>query len=161
VVAVTSFDELFAREYDAVVRALTVAAGDRNRAEEWAQDAFATAFRRWRAVSETERPVTWIYVVALRKGRRDLRRDASRPQPQTPAGRDVAHDVATAADIRSAIATLPPRQRTVVVMTYFGGLSTAEIANGLGIAQGTVKATLHQARQGLAHLLTEEALECP
>jgi DNA-directed RNA polymerase specialized sigma24 family protein len=46
-------------------------------------------------------------------------------------------------------------------MTYFGGLSTAEIANGLGIAQGTVKATLHQARQGLAHLLTEEALECP
>src|SRR2546430_15882146 len=73
---VRDFDDFFQAEYDGVLRALTLAFHDRQRAEEAAQDAFATAYRRWRTVSRTDRPGTWVYVVALHAERRRLAREA-------------------------------------------------------------------------------------
>ena len=52
--------------------ALTI--NDRDRAEEVVQEAFARAFRRWRTVSRMERPVGWVYVVALNAERSRWRR---------------------------------------------------------------------------------------
>jgi RNA polymerase sigma factor (sigma-70 family) len=51
--------------------------------------------------------------------------------------------------VRDALATLAPRQRAVLVLRYYEGLSEREIAAQLGIATGTVKS---QARDGLARL---------
>jgi RNA polymerase sigma-70 factor (sigma-E family) len=51
--------------------------------------------------------------------------------------------------VRDALATLAPRQRTVLVLRYYEGLSEREIASELGIATGTVKS---QARDALARL---------
>src|SRR5437870_2784234 len=79
---VRDFDDFFQAEYDGVLRALTLAFHDRQRAEEAAQDAFATAYRRWRTVSRTDRPGTWVYVVALRA---ECRR--GRPRRCPPAAR--------------------------------------------------------------------------
>lgn len=144
-----------------MVRALAVAAGGHAEAEEWAQDAFAAAYRRWKTVAVADRPAAWVYVVALRSGRRRLRRDEQRPAPSQVLAGDFAERVATTVDVRTALDSLTTRQKTVIVMTYFGGLATAEIASGLGIAQGTVKATLHQARGRLVSLLTTEGVsEC-
>ena len=44
-----------------------------------------------------------------------------------------------------ALATLPPRQREVLVLRYYGGLSEAEIAEATGITRGTVKSTASRA----------------
>lgn len=51
--------------------------------------------------------------------------------------------------VRSALAGLAPRQRAVLVLRYYEGLTEAEIAATLGIAAGTVKS---HARDGLARL---------
>ena len=52
--------------------------------------------------------------------------------------------------VRSALAGLPERQRLAVVLRYFAGLSTAETADAMGCASGTVKSTLHAALASLA-----------
>ena len=64
------FKAFFAQEYPIVVRALRLAVGDDGNAEELAQEAFARAWSRRRTVSVMERPVAWVYVVALNVERR-------------------------------------------------------------------------------------------
>ena len=57
--------------------------------------------------------------------------------------------------VREALRALPRRQREVTVLRYYLGLDVREIAEHLGIAEGTVKAMLFRARQSLAALLHE------
>lgn len=51
--------------------------------------------------------------------------------------------------LERAIDRLPPEQREAVVLCHRAGLSQAEAAAALGIAEGSVKARLHRARQKL------------
>ncbi len=150
---VEGFDDFVAVHYESVRRALTVVLGDVQRAEDVTQEAFAQALRRWSAVSAMERPSAWLYVVAMNRARRDLRREV-RPTCITrpaPAG-DIAGAVATSVGIETALASLAPRQRAVVVLRYLADLSTAQVAEAMGCAEGTVKSTLHAA---LVHLRVE------
>ena len=63
--SVGGFETFFDDHYGQVLRSLAFAIGDRDRAEDLTQEAFARAYQRWGRVSEMERPVTWVYVVAL------------------------------------------------------------------------------------------------
>jgi len=60
-------------------------------------------------------------------------------------------------ELASALLALAPRRRTVVFLRYFADLPLREIAELLGIAEGTVSATLAQARDELHAALTENA----
>jgi RNA polymerase sigma-70 factor, ECF subfamily len=149
---VDDFETFFGECYGSVVRAVAAAVGDRGRAEDLAQEAFARAFRRWRVVSVMERPVTWVYVVALNAERKRWRRE-ERASPcddriDAAAG-DLAGGVTTAIVVRDALARLAPRQRCAVALRYLADLQIAEIADVMGCAEGTVKATLHQALRKL------------
>ena len=62
---------------------------------------------------------------------------------------DQADAVAERDFLLRALAGLPPRQRTVLVLRYYNDLSEAEIAGVLGCSVGTVKS---QASRGLARL---------
>lgn len=64
------FETFFEENYEAVRRSLAVAFGEPVMAEELAQDAFTRALASWRRVSQMERPAGWVYIVALRAGRR-------------------------------------------------------------------------------------------
>src|SRR5215469_11369528 len=119
-----SFDRFFDRQYEPVVRSLTLVFGDRNRAEDAAQGAFERAYRKWRMVSEMDRPGTWVYVVALRDARRSLARDerVSVDLPVEDPGVDSFEELADSAlSIQFALAQLPLRQRAAVVLRYLGG----------------------------------------
>jgi RNA polymerase sigma factor (sigma-70 family) len=150
------FEAFFGHHYDAVVRSLTLAFGDRARAEDAAQAAFERALRKWRVVSKMERPATWVYVVALRGERRRLRRNHNDIVGQEPPSPDVAERVAAEEWIRQALESLPLRQRTAVVLRHLAGLSVAETAHVMGCAEGTVKATVHAAFATLRVELDEE-----
>ncbi|MBX6377813.1 MAG: sigma-70 family RNA polymerase sigma factor, partial [Clostridia bacterium] len=63
---------------------------------------------------------------------------------------------ARATAVMSALGSLPPSARQVVVLHYYHGLSVAEIAAALGCAEGTVKSRLWRARARLAEALREE-----
>jgi DNA-directed RNA polymerase specialized sigma24 family protein len=58
--------------------------------------------------------------------------------------------------VRAAVRQLPQRQRDALYLRFYLGFDYAAIAEILGIEVGTVSATLHAARAGLAHNLKEE-----
>jgi RNA polymerase sigma factor (sigma-70 family) len=154
-----SFDNFFERQYEPIVRSLTLVFGDRGRAEDAAQAAFERAYRKWRTVSEMHRPGTWVYVVALRDARRAMARDerVSSDLPiEDPAVDGIEDFAVTSLSIQYALAQLPLRQRAAVVLRYLGGLSVAEVAEAMGCAEGTVKATLHAALLRLRVEFSEE-----
>ena len=153
------FDEFFANYYDDLARTLTVALADRTAAEEAAQEAMTRALRRWRHVRGLERPAAWLYVVAMNHVRDRWRRE--RREPSWGSGResstaDPSGGVATALSVRDAITTLPARQREAVVLRYLADLPLADVAEAMGCAVGTVKATLHQALASLRVELKED-----
>jgi RNA polymerase sigma-70 factor (ECF subfamily) len=148
-VEVQDFEAFLLAYYEPVRRGVALALGNVERAEDVTQEAFARAFRRWRSVSVMDQPVGWVYVVAMNQARHDLRREQ---RPSARAGveaTDTAGAVATAVTLETALKTLAPRQRAVVVLRYLADLSTAQVAEAMGCAEGTVKSTLHTA---LAHL---------
>jgi RNA polymerase sigma-70 factor, ECF subfamily len=67
----------------------------------------------------------------------------------------VSDGPASAIDLERALARLPSHQRAVVVLHDVEGFTHEEIAQQLGVAVGTSKATLSRARSALRHMLTD------
>lgn len=155
------FDRLFAAHYDRLVRTLTVVAGDRETAADAVQDAFVKAHLRWRRISRYDDPIGWVRRVAINGLRDDHRRQgrrlraigrlAGRTAPSTP---PVEID-----EFDRLLAELPKQQRAVTALFYVDGLGVAEIAEALGIATGSVKSHLHDARRRLRPVLEREREE--
>jgi len=159
-VEMRDFDGFFGAEYLRVLRSLTLVLRDRQRAEDAAQEAFARAYRRWSSVGRMERPGTWVYVVALRAERRRLARDATRPDSALEAiAADRIDDAVDRVWVLDALDRLTPRQRCAVVLRYYADLSVADIAEAMGCAPGTVKATLHTALERLQVRMSADAAE--
>jgi hypothetical protein len=82
---VEGFETFFEDNYGAVLRSVAFALGDRDRAEDLTQEAFARAYQRWGRVAAMERPVTWVYVVALNAERTSTSFATSSPfSPERP-----------------------------------------------------------------------------
>jgi RNA polymerase sigma-70 factor (sigma-E family) len=139
------FAEFFDENYAKVLGALRLVISDRGQAEDRAQEGFLRAYRQWSRIRSMDRPVTWVYVVALNAERRRWKRriDTNEQGPEI-AVPDIAGSVVTIVTIRDALDCLTERQRTMVVLRFFSELQIAEIARVMGCADGTVKATLHQ-----------------
>ena len=155
-VAVDGVEELFAHEYVRLVRALSVAF-DAESAADAVQEAFIAADRRWSRVGSYDDPAAWVRRVAVNRllnGRRDRGRRA-----EILAGIRVlpAEDLtAELLDLRRAVGQLPDAMRVAVCLRYLAGLQIDEIATVVGVASGTVKSNLHDARIRLRQLLMED-----
>ena len=152
------FEAFFEDNYGSVWRAVALTIGDRSRAEDVVQEAFSRAYRRWRTVSVMERPVAWVYVVALNAQRKEWNREQRRVTSVEldEASGDHAGPVVTAIALRESLLQLTGRQRAAVVLRYLADLNTADVAQVMGCAEGTVKATLHQALRKLRVDLEDE-----
>jgi RNA polymerase sigma factor (sigma-70 family) len=62
-------------------------------------------------------------------------------------------------DVTRALAALPRRQREATVLRYYLGMDVKEVAEVLGMSEGTAKTTLFRARQALSRALGEPDLE--
>jgi RNA polymerase sigma factor (sigma-70 family) len=148
--AARSYEAFFDENYESVRRALTVALVDSALAEDAAQDAFARAYIHWRTVSAMDRPAGWVYVVALRGGRRQRGRRVGvvPPTPETdPIGTMLEREA-----LEPTLARLPERQRIAIVLRYLADLPLVDVAAAMGCKVGTAKSTLHTA---LARLRVE------
>jgi RNA polymerase sigma factor (sigma-70 family) len=143
-------------DYASVVAILSVVTDSRDAAEDAVAEALARFWERARRGEEVESLRSWVLVVAMNLLRSRARRLATatkhllRINRQAAASADQSAEVAAVVDLRVAIAQLPPRQRELVVLHYLADLPVAEVAEHLGLAVGTVKAGLHQARDALA-----------
>jgi RNA polymerase sigma-70 factor (ECF subfamily) len=145
------FDAFWRREHLRVVAFAYALTGSRSAAEDLAQDAFAAAATSW---SKLDNPQAWVRRVVSNRAISRWRRQGR----ETRALSRLAHqrDTYTMADedalFWDAVRRLPRRQAQVVALYYLDDLSVGEIAQTLGIAAGTVKATLHHARAALGKM---------
>jgi RNA polymerase sigma factor (sigma-70 family) len=153
-----AFESWYRAEHPRMLAALAVVARDPDLAQEVVAEAFARAFQRWDRVGEMDSPGGWTYRVALNVLRRRARRAAleRRLLPRL-APRTSITVPAYAVEVWQVVTELPPRMRTAVALRYLGSLTEAEVADVMGIAPGTVAATLHDARRRLAPLLASDA----
>ena len=121
------------------------------------QDTVLRAWQKWHTYrADRGAPRAWLVAILLDRARR--RRTRTRPEismadpPDQP--RDDQRPDPALAD---ALERLPGRQRQVIELYYLADLPVAEVAAVLGIAQGTVKSQLRDARLALRRLLLEES----
>jgi RNA polymerase sigma-70 factor (ECF subfamily) len=160
--------EAFETLYDRYVRPVFGLAlrrlGDRGHAEDAVQEAFAAI---WRSAS-TYRPERgaaggWLYTVARNAIVDRLRRngptvDAELPELASsepgPARRSEDSDVAWR--VHRALEELQPREREVIELAYWSGMSQSEVARYLHLPLGTVKTRTRSALARLASMLEGE-----
>ena len=129
--------------------------GDYQMAEDALQSALVKAYGSWRRVHGGDNPEAYVRRIVVNQIRAWWRRKSHRaeyPADLTDHHRRVEpHEerFALTDQVWRALDTLPPRQRAVIVLRYFGDLSELEIAETLGVRPGTVKS---QASVGLASL---------
>ena len=152
--ALTDGDEiepLFRAHYARLVRALALVCGDGEVAADAVQEAFVRAHIRWRRLRHYDDPVGWIRRVALNLVRDDHRRTVRK---QRAVARLASEPVVIGPEpepdrLTTLLGALPRQQRMAVALYYVDGLSIAEVAATMGLAEGSVKSHLHDARQRL------------
>jgi len=125
-----------------------------SRAEELTQEVFVLAWQKLGSFRGASAFSTWLYRLAtntvlghLRSQGRWDERFATLDEPLERAGDLPRPD--SGIDLERAIAALPPAARLVFLLSQVEGYRHAEIAELIGIAEGTSKAHLHHARQQL------------
>jgi RNA polymerase sigma-70 factor (sigma-E family) len=146
-----------------LIRLAVVMLGSRQSAEDIVHDAFCGLYRRWHDLAETGKALPYVRSSVLNGCRSELR---SRTRAVRRAGAVMPDSVASAEhdaligeehrQVLTALRQLPPRQREALVLRYFLDLPEPEIAQSMGISQGTVKSTTSRALAALARLLGEQ-----
>ena len=151
---------LFEQYYEPLVRMLYRRTGDRDRAEDLAQETFARAVE-----APPHNPRPWLFAVALNLVREDGRRSVRRGRhlelirtesPVMTTSPDQEFDRAEdTARVRRALATLNDRDREALLLKA-EGFNYEEIAATLGLAKGAIGTTLARARRRLVEAYREE-----
>ena len=164
-----AYRELVSRYASAAVNVAARLVRDRALAEDLAQEGFVRAFARLRTFDPRRRFSAWFFQVLhnvavdyLRQRRVEtvpldvtnaeghVALSAGAPSPEAEAERS---ELASA--LEGALSRLRHEYREAVVLRYQQGLTVQEIADVLGVPEGTVKTFLYRARKELAAMLSE------
>ncbi|HEU0130654.1 MAG TPA: SigE family RNA polymerase sigma factor [Mycobacteriales bacterium] len=146
-------DELVAARGDALLRFAYLLCGDAYLAEDLVQTVLARAYAKWRRVAAADRPEAYLKKMIVNE-HLSWRRRRSSGEVVTAAVGDsavAARDdaVADRDAVWRLLATLPRRQRAVLVLRYYEDLDDAAVAAALGCSESTVRS---YASRGLAAL---------
>jgi len=137
--------------------------GDRGRAEDAVQETFASVWRSARTYRPDRGPgAPWLYAVARNaivdrsRGRTDVGAEAPDRPSDEPDPSERTEQSWVAWRVHRALEELPEREREVIALAYWSGLSQSEVAEFLGIPLGTVKTRTRAGLQRLADLLEGE-----
>jgi RNA polymerase sigma-70 factor (ECF subfamily) len=138
--------------------------GDWHRAEELFQEAFLALWQE-RGRYDWSRPFRpWLFGIAARKCQAEYRRAAASSESlsdwlesstgsREPSPVEAAVQAETATLVAAAVATLPPKQRAVLVMRVYSGMEYAEIAQAMERSQATIRSEMFHALAGLRRYL--------
>lgn len=140
-----------------VMRRLAVRLTDASSADDVVQEALLRAWQRRSTYDEGRGPAAgWLLAIVADRARRHRTRTrvhASLEEAPDAASQDHARDL----DLERAVERLSGRQRLAVELYYFVGADVATCAAAMDCAEGTVRATLHQARARLRELIGDES----
>jgi RNA polymerase sigma-70 factor (ECF subfamily) len=154
-----AFGELVRRHRDRMWAVALRTLGDREEAADALQDAFVSAFRAAGRFRGDAAVTTWLHRIVVnacldRARRRQARPTVALPEVETAALALAPPDSDTALTVRSALAQLPADQRIPLILLDVEGYSVAEIAQMLGVAEGTIKSRCARGRARLAVTLS-------
>jgi RNA polymerase sigma-70 factor (sigma-E family) len=144
-------EALVAERGDVLLGAAVLLAGSRPAGEDLLQTALERLVRHWRQVDGDKEAYLrrTLYHLAVDQWRLRRRRPEVLAQVEPPAQPDATDAVHLRYWLVQALATLPPRQRAVLVLRYWEQFSEGDAARILGCSVGTIKST---ASRGLARL---------
>lgn len=149
----TRFAEIYAANFDALVRLASLLVDSAAAAEDIVQDSFAKLYTRLETVAT---PQPWLRTTVVNACRNERRRlGTARRYGARLAGPATAADQPID-ELITSLRRLPERQRAVLVLHYYADLPEAEIAEILGTRIGAVKSALHRARGRLQAEVTDE-----
>jgi RNA polymerase sigma-70 factor, ECF subfamily len=161
-----AFAELFLRHRDRLWAVAIRTLADREEAADALQDALLSAHRAAAKFRGDSAVTTWLHRIVVNACLDRIRRrqahptvplpdgsrpDDGRPTAAEPAAPPVDHD--TALDVRQALGQLPAEQRIALILVDVQGYPVAEVAEMLGVAEGTVKSRCARGRAKLAVVL--------
>jgi RNA polymerase sigma-70 factor (sigma-E family) len=162
--AAASFADAFAQVHADCVRLAWYLTSSRDDAEDIAADVLATAWVRYERGGIDNLRHYLLRAVANRS-RSWLRRKYVRARVHGTASGDDrgvrwhADDLADRDEMWTALRQLPTRQRVAVVLRYYEGLSVADVAEILGVREGTVKSNTSRGLARLEQLLTVDGAD--
>jgi RNA polymerase sigma-70 factor (ECF subfamily) len=165
-----AFQALVERHRSMVYRVAYQVAGNHHDAEDIAQDVFIKVYRSLDRFRQDAQLSSWMYRIVMNACIDHRRRHQS--AGAAPFGDEAEHRMLNTAEespgpeerayagelgqvLESEIARLPKGQRIVFVMRHHQGMKLCEIADALGLAEGTVKRQLHAAVHRLRQALSQ------
>lgn len=160
------FAALVSRHYDMMFRVAFKWSGNREDAEDIAQDVCARLGRSIASYDGKSQFTTWLYQVVLNATRDHHRRQEVNRRKMS----DFANELTTSHDqsavdndiddalqsLWQAVRLLPQRQCDSVMLVFAEELTHADAARVMGCAEGTVSSNIHDAKKRLKKLLLEE-----
>ena len=158
-----AFDMLYERYLRPVYGLALRRLADRTQAEDAVQETFAAVWRSARSYHPERGPGgPWLYAVARNaivdraRSCADTAAEVPEMVSHEPGPAERAESAYVAWRVHRALAELPPAERDVLELAYWGGLSQSEVASFLGIPLGTVKTRTRSALARLADALEGE-----
>ena len=156
-----AFGRLVERHYDFVFRVAYRWCGKKADAEYIAQEVCARLGRSIRSYRGGSAFTTWLYALTINAAR-DLKRKVARDTAKTAAfgvhalisgEAGEAEPETMAEELWEAVRELPDKQRDVVLLVYGEGLSHADAAEVMGLAEPTVSWHIHEAKKRLKAIM--------
>jgi RNA polymerase sigma-70 factor (sigma-E family) len=158
----TEFEEFARAKAKGLVRTAFLLTGDRQDAEDLAQETLLTVYRHWRRVAASDNRDAYVHraLVNLFISQRRVRRlKTVSAESVTGEGADglriddFADSLVQSDEIARAVAALPPRERAATVLRHYAHQSHAEIAAAMDTTESTARATASRAVAQLRQLL--------
>jgi RNA polymerase sigma-70 factor (sigma-E family) len=144
------------------LRRAVLLTGDWHPAEDLLQSCLSKLYRVWHRLDTSTEPDAYLRRMLVNTyrswWRARWRREVPRAElPDRASPGDVGEAGAVAEDVRRALAQLPVRQRTALVLRFFDDLREAEVAEIMGCSVGTVKTHTHRGLQAMRRLIPPPA----
>ena len=152
--SVADFEALFRAHWPRAYRAAYLVCGDAAAAEDIAQEAFLSALRALDRFDRRRPFGPWLHRIVVNRAidwarARALRREVE-ASAESPAADRAEGNLGMRDELDTALASLPPERRAVVVLRYVLGYTPGEIAELLELPRGTVNSRLRRALDDLS-----------
>ncbi len=144
-------ERLYRERYVSFRNAIATLTGSYESARDVVQEAFTRALVSREQYRGDGSLAGWVWRIALRAALEQRRVPADAPSNGVPEA--ALPEAERDPELAEALRGLSPRRRLVVFLHYFADLSYVEIAELAGVSEGTVAATLAQAREALRQAL--------
>lgn len=157
-----TIDDIYRSHRMSMVRLAILLVDDISSAEDVVQDAFAGLYRNWGQLRDTQAAIGYLRTAVVNGSRSMLRRRRTARAYVPPHNADArsAESMAMLTTehqaVIAALGELAPRQREILVLRYYGGLTEAEIAAATGLTNGTVKSTASRAVAKLGEIIRDK-----